>query len=351
MGTPLGYTTKFSRHLSGAWGYSTINRHLSGAWGVSPAVWENIAGTWTMRASTPTVTAGGGGANTSSGASTSGTASVGLTATPGGTNTGNLSYHWYRASGSNYSIDNATAQNPNVSYVFSGVADGTTDSLASEQWYCVITDNVTGATYQSDNITVGPLAWQNTIPAFSPHTDVYTSGSGNATIPAGAVQVVITVIGAGGGGGGCGAYNSSQGYYEPSGGGGGAGGYSQRTISLSGDASKTLAYAVGAAGAPSGAGGNSTVTGTLTAGSVSMAGDGGGGGQNAGTTAGTGGSASGGDTNTAGGNGGSGSNFSQAAGGTSAASSLGGDGGASGDPNTGSGGQYGASGYISFAWT
>jgi len=132
--------------------------------------------------------------------------------------------------------------------------------------------------------------------AFTPVTRTYTTGSGTDTVPTGATQVVIEVT-AGGGGGSLGSATNG-------GAGGGGGGYAIKTIAVTGG--NTLSYAVGAAGAlrtgSAGAGNpgsSSTVSGTVSGGSVSISSTGGGGGGGSGI-GGAGGGASGGDTNTAG---------------------------------------------------
>lgn len=128
--------------------------------------------------------------------------------------------------------------------------------------------------------------------SFVPVNHTYTSGSGNETIPNGAIQVVITVDGAGGGGA---CLNA-----------GGNGGLSIKTLAISpSDWGLNLTYLVGTGGSGGSTtnggtdGTASTSTGTIAAGSFSLAGNGGGHGRTAG--AGTPGTASGGDTNTTGG--------------------------------------------------
>ncbi len=106
---------------------------------------------------------------------------------------------------------------------------------------------------------------------------IYTSGSGNFTVPAGVYRVYVECWGAGGG-------SASV----ASAAGGGGGGYSAGWLNTT--PGGTLAYAVGAGG--TGAGGNTTFGGTFTA-------NGGSAGSN--NAAVSGGSASGGDFNIAGG--------------------------------------------------
>ena len=81
----------------------------------------------------------------------------------------------------------------------------------------------------------------------------YTSGSGNWTVPNGVTSVTVLLIGGGGGG-------ASGGFV----GGGGGGGSISRTGHTVTPA-ESIAYSVGAGGAPDGAGGNTTFDG-LTAG-------------------------------------------------------------------------------------
>lgn len=138
---------------------------------------------------------------------------------------------------------------------------------------------------------------------FTPVTRTYTTGTGATdTVPTGATSVTIRVVG----GGGSGAKDSVNGA-----GGGGSGGYALRTIAVSGG--QTFTYTVGQGGAGvsvdqtnGNSGGDSTVTGTVTGGSVSMTGGGGERGYT-GLVPGAGGTASGGSTNTPG-NAGSGGN-------------------------------------------
>lgn len=135
---------------------------------------------------------------------------------------------------------------------------------------------------------------------FTPTTITRTSGTAaTETVPTGATSVRIRV----GGGGGSGGVGSE---FGDAGGGGGGGGWCERTIAVVGG--NTLTYTVGAAAETradigQGATGNaSTVSGTVSGGSVSMTANGGGGGL-AGGSGGAGGTASGGTTNTTGGTG------------------------------------------------
>jgi len=126
-------------------------------------------------------------------------------------------------------------------------------------------------------------------------THIYTTpGTATETIPAGVTTLVIEVWG-GSGGGGSGVNGGFPTF--TGGGGGGSGGYSRTSINVSGQATKTMQYTVGAAGAVSSSGGLSqVVSGTFTL--TTMTANGGAGGGNAspgvGGTGGPGGSASGG---------------------------------------------------------
>lgn len=138
---------------------------------------------------------------------------------------------------------------------------------------------------------------------------IYTSpGTAFEIIPANVTSVVVEVFG-GSGGGGAGQTASCQ---IGGGGGGGSGGYSRTTISVAGQAAKTMQYTVAAAGLAGGPGGNSAViSGTFAI--TSMAANGGGGGFNGtvatGGAGGIGGTASGGTgANTTGNTGNSGLN-------------------------------------------
>lgn len=131
---------------------------------------------------------------------------------------------------------------------------------------------------------------------FSPVTRSYGTGTAaTETVPAGATSCTIRVIG----GGGSGAHDSVGG-----GGGAGSAGYALRTISVIGGNTFTYTVGQGGAGQPTDGqnghdGTNSTVTGTVSGGSVNMTGGFGGAG-GAGLNPGLAGSATGGSTNTSG---------------------------------------------------
>lgn len=183
--------------------------------------------------------------------------------------------------------------------------------------------------------------------AFSPVTRNYDSGSGNDTIPSGASQVVISAWGAGGDGG---LPNGDQ-----IGGGGGGGGQAIKTMAIGpSDWGGTLAYAA------IGVGSSSTSSGTVAAGSYSIAGNVGSNGGNASAgspgSGGAGGSGSGGDTNTSGdngqdgGDGGSGANGGGGGGLSGNGTAPGGGGGGGSNEHTGFGG-FGAVGRVQFHYT
>ena len=195
----------------------------------------------------------------------------------------------------------------------------------------------------------------------------YSSGSGTVVIPAGATGVTIEVWG-GGGGGGFGTVTNIFGEfaYEPQdnpGGGGGSGAYAKTILVLSGgDAGKTIAYSVGAAGTGGtlgdALGGNGGIS-TAFAGTYALAemictgGFGGYGGIGInGSQQGAGGIALGGNTTNTNGNGGA---FYTQTGGTPIAGVnglVGGAGGDGGDPEPGgSDGQPGLGGRVRFVFT
>lgn len=193
---------------------------------------------------------------------------------------------------------------------------------------------------------------------FTPVTNTHsTPGSGSETVPPGATSLTITVRS---GSGEAGGYYTDPEFGTFHGAGGGGGAQSTRTIAIApSDWNGSLNYTVGGAGAGGAindaqdasndgiAGGNSSVTGTLNAGSVNMTCTGGGGGLggwNAGGSGGGGsaGTASGGTTNT---NGSPGGNVSGLSGG------LGGAGGGGAPAGGGADGGDGGAGSVIFAWT
>lgn len=169
MGTPIKPTTHSKRRSSSSEIDLTIAKRRASA-SNTDLTWirRRLSGAWVWLLSRPDVTAGGGGAATASGAGGSGTASVGATATPGGTDSGSRSYHWDYVSGdASIAPNDANAQNPTFSRSFTGVANGSTSAGVSAVWKVTITDTATGA-QSYDTRTIGPLAWQNTTPAYTP---------------------------------------------------------------------------------------------------------------------------------------------------------------------------------------
>lgn len=172
MGTIIQRTSVMFRYPETLVG--RVYKRVSGAWVETPNIRRFSGGSEIGRYSTPDVNCSGGGANTSSGASSSGTASVQLFATPGGSYW-SLNYSWSYVSGdTGVYLSSTTAQNPVANRDFSGVANGTTSSGVSAVWQCTVTDPETGAETYSQ-VSIGALAWQNTIPAFGPFT---ASGGG-----------------------------------------------------------------------------------------------------------------------------------------------------------------------------
>lgn len=349
MGTLIKPTTNLKRRSSGAFSVAAlVQKRVSGAWANATFVKRRTGGAWVFVYSTPDVSVSGGGAATNSGASTGGTTSVGGSSTPGGVNSGSLSYSWSYVSGDGaISVNNAALQNPTFSRTFSGVPNGTTSSGVSAVWRCTLTDTITGAQVYAD-LSIGPLAWQNTIPAFTPHTDTFQNGqSGSIAVPTGASHLQMIAEGGGGVGG---AWDGSN---TGGGGGGGSRVISDYTI-VSGDWGTNLSYVSG--GVSGGNGDASSITGTISAGSFNLIA---GGGFQAGSALsdGAGGNASGG--NTANNNGGGGSGGT---GGTSANGSSGGapgcpgnsgtdPGGGGGGDSCGSGNGSGGYGRVRFIWT
>lgn len=299
---------------------------------------------WIWAYSTPDVTVSGGGAATGSGASGAGSAYVQAFAADGGVHSPNYRYDWSYVSGDGaITPDNAVNHyNPIFSRAFSGVANGSTSAGVSAVWRCTITDTDTGAQAYAD-ITIGPLAWQNTIPSFSPHTNTYTAGSGTEYVPAGATSLTIRRIG-GAGGGGNGVYNSGLGDYK-GGNGGGSGAYTAQTIAIApGDASAPIYWSVGAGVSlwPN-TGGTSSTTGSVAAGSVNGNAPGGTGGASGAAV--VAGSSTGGSPN-----GNNGTNGSLGVAGVGGASPYGGY-GKGGDGGYPGGGAVGGNGAIIFEWS
>lgn len=153
----------------------------------------------------------------------------------------------------------------------------------------------------------------------STNVQVFTTGSGNWSKPAGARFVTVECVGGGGGGGGCVTTIASEGAKAA---GGGGGGYARKTLAASA-LGATEPYAVGAAGAAGAAGlnnggngGDSTFGSATPSWGTQVKGSGGvGGGASPNTSAvnrdpgarpgGLGGAATGGDVNSGGEDGGS----------------------------------------------
>lgn len=149
---------------------------------------------WVWVYSTPDVTAGVSGSGAGSGASTSGTAARSLSASPGGVNSGTLTYGWARQSGDTGTyVDSSTAQNPTLKQDFSSVANGTTSTGSSSVWRCTITDTVTGAQAYSD-VSISAFSWQNTIPALGPFVYTAAPASSSGASSAGAGITIHRVV-------------------------------------------------------------------------------------------------------------------------------------------------------------
>lgn len=185
--------------------------------------------------------------------------------------------------------------------------------------------------------------------AFTPVTNTYDSGSGTETVPAGATSCTVSVWGSGAAGGRDVAGGNAW--------GGGGGGYCTRAIAVVGGDSFSYSVAASVAGRATdgdGANGNaSSVTGTVSGGSVSMTANGGSGVNTSAGVGGAGGTASGGTTNTTGGTGtattgGAGANGGAGGAAKTAGTAPGGGGGPCN--NFGSSGG-GAAGRVTFSYT
>lgn len=221
MGTLIKPTTDFKRRSGGSFAAAvTVRRRSGGGWISATKAYRRTGGAWSMVYSMPDLGISGGGAATGSGGSSSGSASVGATAAPGGTNSGSLSYAWNYVSGDGaIAPNNSGIANPTFSRNFTGVPNGTTSSGVSAIWRCILTDTATGAQVYEDR-TIGPLAWQNTIPAFSGRTD-YINSSQSVSTPAGANSLTVYIVGGGAQGGA--GFNDGMGTEFVGGGASGAG--------------------------------------------------------------------------------------------------------------------------------
>ena len=143
-------------------------------------IWRAPAGgPFTMIYSTPNGVLTGGGPQipAASGASPNGRAQITATAVPGGNNSGSLGYSW--GGGVNLSYSGNLTSVLTGYYDFTGVPNGWTSSAKTDTGvYCDITDLITGATWRTDTITMGPLTWTNTIPAEDPLSLTADSVSG-----------------------------------------------------------------------------------------------------------------------------------------------------------------------------
>jgi hypothetical protein len=112
----------------------------------------------------------------------------------------------------------------------------------------------------------GTLSWGTVTSTPIPSMNVFTSGNGRWTIPAGITKVRVTVVGGGGNGGGGGGQN----------GGGGGGGGTSIKVYTNLTPSSNITYNVGAAGATSGVsnGSQTIVAITATGGASGAGGDG-----------------------------------------------------------------------------
>jgi len=159
-------TTHFKAKLAGTVSNAAlVYGKLGGVTSPAKFVYAKLGGVVTMVYSTPTVSVANIGSTIGSGASGSGTTSNSTVATPGGNNSGNLSYAYSYVSGDTGFNNTVGGANPTFTHAFSGVPNGTTSAGVSATWNCRITDNVTGAFFDYQ-FTIGPYAWQNTIPAY-----------------------------------------------------------------------------------------------------------------------------------------------------------------------------------------
>lgn len=344
----MGNTNRFTgRRPPGSWQYaSTVYGKRAGNWLAARYVYARSGGVWRGVYSVLSATMNGNIAHTGSGASSSGTASAagGVTGVSG--NIGGVSYGWSRISSyQGIEPNNSGIAQPTWSRSFSGVSNGTTSGAVAETWQCTITDGDTGATttrnYQIE------FAWQNTLSAFTPFTQYFTSGSSSVGTPAGAGFLTIRVVGGGAQGGA--GFNDGMGT-EFFGGGASGAGQAIKTISPSG----TYSYSVGSTGLGLSQGGTSSVSGAgvsmyATGGypGQSASGGGAGGAQNAV------GGASGGDANYSGNAGYSGyeggsAGGAGAGGGPYNGGNYYGRGGQGGGPFTG--GEWGTDGIVIFEW-
>lgn len=164
-----------------------------------------------------------------------------------------------------------------------------------------VSSTASNTTLRAGSYLTATLLAQKT--SSSATTRIYTTpGTATETIPSGVTSCTIEIFGGSGGGGN--GVTSGGGTFT-GGGGGGSGGYSRTVISVSGHATQTMQYTVGAAGTTNGSGGASQVTsGTFTVTTLTANGGGAGGIASAGVggVGGTAGTASGGTAANATGN-------------------------------------------------
>lgn len=116
-------------------------------------VWNTTLGAYQMVYSTPTASISNFSAS-SSGMSPSGSVNVSGSVSLGGFSSGSIGYNWTYVSGTAFTTSGLTSATPN----WSGTVPAGSQSAV---WNLVITDTVTGATYNAGNITV-TLTWTNT---------------------------------------------------------------------------------------------------------------------------------------------------------------------------------------------
>jgi len=255
-------------------GVSVVRKRVGGAWVDASIIYKRSAGAWVARYSTPALTYSS--LNiTKDGSGSSATGRVYSDyAQPsfGKAGTASPNYHYLVSKyDGDASIEIETPSDPNTRFYrdFSSVPAASPSGYEAARFLIQFIDDGTGALWQ-ELLTVN-LQWTNLTPAYSPHTDVRTSGSG-ITIPPGAPSVTITVVGGGGGGGG-GAFDIPTGD-DFGGNGGGSGGWRSQTYSISpSDYNATINYSIGVgAGQYPAIGGTSSFNGSVTGAGLSATG-------------------------------------------------------------------------------
>lgn len=300
------------------------------AWVYESSAWQPVYSTITVSASTASGNLSGAPLSQNV-ATTSGPAT-----TVGGFPIGTPTFGWSYSSGdAGISINSSSVQNPVWSETITAPSGGTTTNTAV--WQVTTTDPATGV-LASTFVTVS-LSYTNN---FVPFSNTFVSGSGSVSVPAGASNLTVKVVGGGGGGG-----TGHSGVDPGGGGGGGSGGLSPVTRSISsGDWGGSLSYSVGAGAAFGGVGNTSSSGGSVASGSVATSATGGLPGANGAGGGGAGGS--GGIPGGATGNGGStGSGGSGAAGPNGDGQGAGGN----GQSSSGGGGTGGVNGEVIFQWS